>query len=570
MLRAAVQEERFSRLKHDATFPEQSIRWILETRKIDLASVDCVVFYEKPFVRFERLLYTYLGFAPSGLRSFCESMPRWAREKLFQRKRLLRALRGLPGGERWNGKLWFSEHHLSHAASAFYPSPFEEAAILTVDGVGEWTTTQIAVGEGAMIRPLKEMSFPHSLGLLYSALTAFIGFKVNSGEYKVMGLAPYGEPRFAERMERELIDLRADGSFRLNMAYFRFATDLKMTGSAMATLLGTKPRHPEAPLDQVYIDIAASLQQLTEKVMLGLAHAAARETGKRYLCLAGGVALNCVANGKLLRDGCFEDIWVQPAAGDAGAAAGAAWAAYHMGMGVSRVSGIAFHGTFLGPAFDDEVVVRTLASLGACFEELDDEMLLTRCAEDLAAGKVLGWMQGAAEFGPRALGNRSILADPRPSQAQRDLNLKIKFRESFRPFAPAVLVERAKRYFSLDRESPYMAFVSPVLAEAQAGVAVPAVTHVDGSARVQTVAKKDNPRFHALLSRFEALTGCPMLVNTSFNVRGEPMILTPEHAYACFMGTGMDRLVIGNCYLTKEGQRGGSPYEKHASLFAAD
>lgn len=550
---SAVQEERFTRVKNDPSFPIQAITWILVANQLSLKDIDYVVFYEKPFVRFERILETQFAFAPAGFRMFREAMPRWIKEKLFQRQIITRILQKLPGGKKgWNGQLKFSNHHLSHAASAFYPSPFKEAAILTIDGVGEWATTTVAIGEGKDIDIKHELHFPHSLGLLYSAITAFLGFKVNSGEYKIMGLAPYGTSKFAEIIKRELIHIKPDGSFRLNMDYFAFATDIKMTDNRLSTLLKMQPRPPGGPLDQKYKDLAASIQAVTEEIMLKLAQSVAQETGLKYLCLAGGVALNCVANGKILRKGYFEDIWVQPAAGDAGGAAGAALAFYHLALSKPRHLNRETQGLFLGPAFDQCEIANQLSALGAQYEVLDEATLIKRCSEDLAQELILGWMNGAAEFGPRALGNRSILGDPRPRDAQRTLNLKIKFRESFRPFAPAILAEKASNWFDLDRYSPHMAFTCPVHEDKKA--IIPAVTHVDGSARVQTVTQQNNDRFYKLLRQFDELTGCPLLINTSFNVRGEPIVLTPTEAFNCFMNTEMDRLVIGNCLLLKEKQ----------------
>jgi carbamoyltransferase len=572
---AAAQEERFTRKKHDAGFPANALRYCLAEAGLSLADVDHVVFYDKPFLKFERLLETYLAFAPKGFSSFRLAIPVWLREKLFLRNLLERELRQIDGDGKAEGKLLFSEHHLSHAASAFFPSPFREAAVLTLDGVGEWATSSVAVGRGNRLEMIKEIHFPHSLGLLYSAFTYYTGFKVNSGEYKLMGLAPYGEPRYVRQILDHLIDVKADGSFRLNMDYFGYCTGLTMTSPRFHALFGGAPRPPEAPLEQRHMDLAASVQAVTEEVILRLGRSIARETGMANLCLAGGVALNCVANGKLLRDGAFERIWIQPAAGDAGGALGAALAVHHLFLGQAREpdgASDAMQGSYLGPAFAQGEIENCLSALGAKFEVLDDGMLLERCAADLAEGKALGWFQGRMEFGPRALGGRSILGDARSPTMQKILNLKVKYRESFRPFAPSVLRERAADWFELTDDSPYMALVADVRAERRRPMTpaeqslfgidklnvprsdIPAVTHVDYSARIQTVHRETNPRYHALLERFEHVTGCPVLVNTSFNVRGEPIVCSPADAFRCFMGTGIDRLALGNCYLRKEDQ----------------
>jgi carbamoyltransferase len=571
---AAAQEERFTRRKHDASFPEKAVNYCLSEGGVPLSSLDAVVFYEKPFLKFERLLETYMSVAPRGFRQFLAAMPVWLREKLFQRHLLNSELRKIDAG--FNpAKLLFSEHHLSHAASAFFPSPFERAAILTLDGVGEWTTTAAGLGDGNRIEMLKEMQFPHSIGLLYSAFTYYTGFKVNSGEYKLMGLAPYGEPVFADKILEHLLDLKPDGSFRLNQSYFDYMTGFTMTNCRFEKLFGEPVRDPADGLTSFHMDIAASIQAVTEEIVLRLTRSLAAETGEPDLCLAGGVALNCVANGKVLRDGRFRRIWVQPASGDSGGAVGAALAAYHMEFAQPREASNArdgMAGAYLGPAYEaDEIAVR-LAAAGARFETLDDQELYERTVDALVGEKAVGWFQGRMEFGPRALGNRSILADPRSPNMQRTLNLRVKHRESFRPFAPAVLAEDVSAWFDYDRESPYMLFVAdvhasrrrPMTAEARAmsGIdkinvvrsEIPAVTHVDYSARLQTVHAETNPRFHALLSRFKARTGCPVLVNTSFNVRGEPIVCTPEDAFRCFMGTDIEMLVVGNCMLRKEDQ----------------
>jgi carbamoyltransferase len=568
---AAAQEERFTRKKHDAAFPVRAVEYVLEAAGIGLSDVDHVAFYDKPFLKFERLLETYLAFAPRGYRSFAMAMPVWLKEKLFQKKLLADALLALDPGFDAEAKMLFSEHHQAHAASAFYPSPFDEAVVLTVDGVGEWATTAVALGRGRSLEIVREIHFPHSLGLLYSAMTYYLGFKVNSGEYKVMGLAPYGAPVYTATILENLIDVKPDGSFRLDMRYFDYCTGLTMTNARFDALFGGPPRRPDQPLTQKHMDLAASVQAATEEVMLRLTRALAAEFSIPNLCLAGGVALNCVANGKILRDGRFKNIWIQPAAGDAGGALGAALAACHGIGAVERrpVPGDSMRGGYLGPAFDQADIERRLQAAGARFHVLASDALTDRVAEGLAAGLAVGWHQGRMEFGPRALGGRSILGDPRSPAMQKILNLKVKYRESFRPFAPAVLREDVADWFELDADSPYMLLVAGVkesrrrtmTAEEQAlfgidklNVArsdIPAVTHVDYSARIQTAHADTNPRFHALLSRFKALTGCPVLVNTSFNVRGEPIVHTPEDAFRCFMGTELDLLAVGNCLLIK-------------------
>jgi carbamoyltransferase len=575
-IKAAAQEERFTRKKHDPGFPRHAIEYCLNEAGGTLADIDHVVFYDKPFIKFERLLETYLSFAPRGFRSFRIALPIWLKEKLFQKSMLRDALRELPGGDDWDGKLLFTEHHQSHAASAFFPSPFEEAAILTMDGVGEWSTTTLGLGRGNALEIVKEQHFPHSLGLLYSAFTYYTGFKVNSGEYKIMGLAPYGEPRYAQTILDNLMDLKADGTFRLNMDYFDYCTGLRMTNGRFDELFGGPARQPEQLLTQREMDLTASGQKVTEEVVLRRGRSIARQTGQRNLCLAGGVALNCVANGKLLRDGSFDSIWIQPAAGDAGGALGAALAGYHQLEGLPRpaINGHLDHmqGAYLGPAFSTDASARALTAAGAVFDILDDDEVITATADALALGKAVGWMQGRMEFGPRALGGRSILGDPRSPSMQKLLNLKVKYRESFRPFAPSILAEDVADWFELDQPSPYMLLVADVVErrrrqmtaeeEALFGIdklnvprsEIPAVTHVDYSARVQTVHEATNPRYWRLIQAFKQRTGCPVVVNTSFNVRGEPIVCTPEDAFRCFMGSEIEMLVVGNCLLRKEAQ----------------
>lgn len=572
---AAAQEERFTRKKHDLGYPKNSIDYCLKFAGLSAKDIDYVAFYDKPLSKFERLLNTYLAFAPRGFASFREAIPIWINEKLFHKNRLLRELKYLDSGVDWSERLLFSEHHLSHAASAFFPSPFERAAVLTMDGVGEWATTSLAIGEGNSLNVIREIHFPHSLGLLYSAFTYYTGFKVNSGEYKVMGLAPYGEPRYVELIKTHLIDIKDDGSFRLNLDYFDYCTGLRMTNERFHKLFGAPPRSPEIPLTQREMDIAASIQAVTEEVVLKLARSVAKETGERNLCLAGGVALNCVANGKLLREKIFDGIWIQPAAGDAGGALGAALASYYLFKGEQRnvVSrGDAMKGSYLGPSYSQAEIEASLMSIGAKFEILGDDELINYCANALVEGKAIGWHQGRMEFGPRALGARSIIGDARSPTMQKLLNLKVKYRESFRPFAPSVLREDVADWFDIDEDSPYMLFVADVKKNLRIAMSdeekklfgidklnlkrssIPAVTHVDYSARIQTVHKDTNPRYYALISRFKELTGCPVIVNTSFNVRGEPIVNTPDDAFRCFMGTGIEVLVIGNCFLRKEDQ----------------
>lgn len=572
---AAAQEERFTREKHDANYPTHAIEYCLREGGIKVADIDYFVFYEKPFVKFERLIETYLATAPRGFSSFRKSIPLWFGEKLFQKSMLVKKLQKAAPGVAWAEKLLFSEHHVSHAASAFYPSPFESAAVLTMDGVGEWTTTSLMLGKGNSLTPLKDIHFPHSLGLLYSAFTYHLGFKVNSGEYKVMGLAPYGEPKYAQVIRDNLIDIKADGSFRLAQEYFDYCTGLKMTNDRFTKLFNLPVRQSEDQLTQVHMDMAASLQAVTEEAVLTLATAVAKETGEQNICLAGGVALNCVANGKVLRDGKFKGIWIQPAAGDAGGALGAALAAYYMHLRNPRQvteKQDSMRGAYLGPAFSSREVENSLQKVGAKFSKVSDEALIEACADALANGKALGWFQSRMEFGPRSLGARSILADARSPKMQSVLNLKVKYRESFRPFAPIVLREDLEKWFEMDCDSPYTLLVAPVRADRRRAMTpaeqqlfgieklnvprseIPAVTHVDYSARIQTVHAETHPRLHRLLTTFKKKTGCPILVNTSFNVRGEPIVCSPEDAFRCFMGTELDVLAAENCILMKEDQ----------------
>ncbi len=572
---AAAQEERFTRKKHDSRFPVHAIGYCLEEAGTGLDGVDFVAFYDKPFLKFERLLETYLAFAPRGFTSFRMAMPLWLREKLFQKDLLSKELKRFDPGYDWANRLLFAEHHQSHAASAFFPSPFEEAVVLTMDGVGEWATTSAAIGRGNTLEVIKEIHFPHSLGLLYSAFTYYTGFRVNSGEYKLMGLAPYGEPKYTDLILEHLMDLKEDGSFRLDLDYFDYCTGLRMTSERFHALFGGAPRQPEELLTQHHMDLAASIQKVTEEVMLRLTRSLARETGMDNLCLAGGVALNCVANGKLLRDGAFKNIWIQPAAGDAGGALGAALTAHHLFQGQPRKvepDRDAMGGSYLGPAFSQDDIERGLLESGAVYKTLDEAELIAAVAQALADGKAVGWFQGRMEFGPRALGGRSILGDPRSPEMQKMLNLKVKYRESFRPFAPSVLGEAVGDWFDLNHDSPYMLLVADVQAKRRREMSeaeqalfgieklnvprseIPAVTHVDYSARVQTVHADTNPRYHALIARFHELTGCPVVVNTSFNVRGEPIVCTPTDAFHCFMGTEIEVLAVGDCLLRKEDQ----------------
>lgn len=588
---AAAQEERFTRRKHDSAFPAKAAAFCLAEAGCGLEGIDHVVFYEKPYLKFERLLETYFAMAPRGFSSFNMAIPLWIKQKLFQKHMLREALAELPGGERWNGSLLFTEHHQSHAASAFFPSPFRSAAVMTMDGVGEWCTTSVGVGEDNRLELLREIHFPHSLGLLYSAFTYYTGFKVNSGEYKLMGLAPYGEPRFAQTILDNLIQLNADGSFWLNQDYFDYCTGLTMTSRKFEALFGGPPRQPDDPLTQRDMDLAASIQLVTEQAVLRLARSARNQTGQRNLCLAGGVALNCVANGKLVSSGIFDDVWIQPAAGDAGGALGAALSVWHQyldqGRRIDDEERDAMSGSYLGPSFEQSEIVERLKCAGARFEIVENDEVIARTADALAGEKAVGWMQGRMEFGPRALGNRSILGDPRSPSMQKILNLKVKYRESFRPFAPSVLREDVADWFDLDTDSQYMLLVADVAnarrremtssQNALFGIErlnvcrseIPAVTHVDYSARIQTVHRQTNERYWALLSAFKQRTGCPILVNTSFNVRGEPIVCSPEDAFHCFMGTEIDQLVVGNCMLSKEDQDPGLARD-YRNSFAMD
>ncbi len=575
---AAAQEERFTRIKHDQSFPENAIRYCLTEAGLTLDDIDHIAFFEKPLLKFERLIETYLATAPHGFSSFRMAMPLWIKDKLFQKPGLVKDLRQFaPSGRGIEDKLLFAEHHESHAASAYFASPFDEAVVLTMDGVGEWATSSVAIGRGDTLETVKEIHWPHSLGLLYSAFTYYTGFRVNSGEYKVMGLAPYGEPRFADLIRKHLIDIRSDGSFWLDQRYFDYATGLTMTTRKFHDLFGGNPRNPDAPLTQRDMDLAASVQLVTEEVMQLIVRDLRQTYGIENLCLAGGVALNCVANGKLLRDGAFKSIFVQPAAGDAGGALGAALAAHARHVKAPRpqlhaTEADTLSGSYLGPSFSSDEIRGRLTASGAHFTELGDDELYDRTLDSIERGDAVGWFQGRMEFGPRALGNRSILGDPRNPKMQRDLNLKIKFRESFRPFAPSVLAEDVADYFEIHEPSPYMLMVADVKRNRRQhqtpdqmklfGIEklnvprsdIPAVTHVDYSARVQTVHAETNPRYHALISRFKERTGCSVLVNTSFNVRGEPIVCTPEDAFRCFMGTGMETLAVGNFLLNKAGQ----------------
>ena len=573
---AAAQEERFTRKKNDSGFPEHAISYCLDHAGVGINEMDLIGFYDKPLLTFDRLLETYLTYAPAGLESFVRSIPVWVKEKLLQKTTLTNGLNGLDRGKLDVEKLLFGFHHHSHAASAFYPSPFDEAAIIVMDGVGEWATTTIGEGRGTKVNLLDEIRFPHSLGMLYSAFTYYLGFKVNEGEYKVMGLAPYGEPIFADRIRENLIDIKNDGSFRLRMEYFNYCTGLTMTNSKFHELFGGPPRNSAEPLAQRDMDLARSVQVITEEIVLAICEGAYQKTGLKNLCLAGGVALNCVANGRILRESSFDNIWIQPAAGDAGASLGVALALSHdvgeTGRDRSLSSSDQMFGTYLGPSFEQADIETVLQSYNAIYRSVGDDELYEFVASSLADEKIVGWFQGRMEFGPRALGNRSILGDPRSERMQSMLNLKIKYRESFRPFAPAVLCEDVGEYFELEGESPYMLLVADVREERRHALEgdaiqakgldklriprsdVPAVTHVDNSARVQTVSRSTNPRFHQLLEAFKAKSGCSVLVNTSFNVRDEPIVCTPEDAYRCFMATEMDILIVGNTILIKEEQ----------------
>jgi carbamoyltransferase len=571
---AAAQEERFTRKKHDAGFPTHAVQYVLDEAGLSLSDVDHVAFYDKPFIKFERILETHVASAPFGLRTFSMAMPVWLREKLFLKRELVRHLEDFEDGFQ-SKKLMFAEHHLSHAASAFYPSPFEEAIVLTLDGVGEWATSTVSIGRGNSLEIVKELHFPHSLGLLYSAFTYYTGFRVNSGEYKVMGLAPYGEPRFKDLIIDKIMDLKADGSFRLDLSYFNYVTGLTMTNKKFSDLFGKPVREPESEdLTQFHMDIAASVQAVTEEIVLRMTKSLAEEYGIRNLCLAGGVALNCVANGEILRACHFDDIWIQPAAGDAGGALGVAYAVWHKELDKPRTvhPKDSMRGAYLGPKYGASEIVAEIKAAGGVFRELTSDEITQETAQGLADGKAIGWFQGRMEFGPRSLGGRSILGDPRSEDMQRTLNLKVKYRESFRPFAPSVLREDVSDWFQIDDDSPYMLLVAGVAENIRRKMSVkeqakfgidklnvkrsdlPAITHVDYSARIQTVHEKTNPRYHQLISQFKKLTGCPVVVNTSFNVRGEPIVNTPTDAFRCFMGTGLDILVIENIILIKDDQ----------------
>ena len=571
---AAAQEERFTRKKHDASYPKNAINYVLKEAGLKLSDVDHVVFYEKPFLKFERLLETYVGFAPSGFKSFSMSMPLWLSEKLFQKKMLFDALKEQDNNFIDIKKINFSEHHLSHSASAFFSSPYDEAIILTLDGVGEWATTTVSLGKNNKINILKEIHFPHSVGLLYSAFTYFLGFKVNSGEYKVMGLAPYGEPKFKDIILDKLIDVKEDGSFRLNMDYFNYATGLSMTNNKFAKLFNMGRREPEDKLLQIHMDMAASIQAATEEIVLKITRFLSKEFKLENLCMAGGVALNCVANGKILKEGLFKNIWIQPASGDAGGALGAAQAFYYQELDNKRkiLKTDSMNGSYLGPKFTDDQVEDELKNCGANFKKLTPDQIIKDTAKALSEEKAVGWFQGRMEFGPRSLGNRSIIADSRSEKMQKNLNLKVKYRESFRPFAPAVLFEKVSEWFEINCESPYMLLVADVkkskqlqMTEEQKNLfgidklnikrsSIPSVTHVDYSARIQTVHKETNPIFHKLIEEFEGITKYPVLVNTSFNVRGEPIVCSAADAFNCFMGTDLDVLVCNNFILYKDNQ----------------
>jgi carbamoyltransferase len=574
-INAAAQEERFTRKKHDSGYPFHAIEFVLKFSNIKLSEIDAIVFFEKPFLKFERLLETYVAMAPKGFTQFTKAMPSWLREKLFQKNMLIQLLKSHDANFNHSKKLFFSEHHLSHAASAFYPSPFNKAIVLTADGVGEWATTTVAIGDGKNLNIKKEIHFPHSLGLLYSAFTYYTGFKVNSGEYKLMGLAPYGKPKYADLIKSELIDIKEDGSFRLDQKYFNYTTGLTMTNKKFHDLFGENPRNSKKEkLTEFHMDIAASIQEVTEEVMLKMCKSLKEEYKISNLCLAGGVALNCVANGKIYKEKIFDNIWIQPAAGDAGGSIGAALAYWHIELGNQKQNkGIdQMNGSYLGPEFKNEEIEKKLSDLGAKFHFLNDNELINKTATDLSKGNGIGWFQGRMEFGPRALGGRSIIADPRSETMQKNLNLKVKYRESFRPFAPSVLREDVGNWFDYDKDSPYMLIVSNIKKEKQKKMSdeekklfgikklnikrsdIPAVTHIDYTARIQTVHKETNEKYYNLIKMFKEKTNCPVVVNTSFNVRGEPIVNSPEDAFNCFMGTELDKLVIGNFYLDKKEQ----------------
>ena len=575
---AAAQEERFTRKKHDSSYPFNAVEFVLKFTKLKLSEVDYIVFYEKPFLKFERLLETYVAFAPRGFKQFTKSMPSWLREKLFQKNMLMKFLREHDKNFKDEKKMFFSEHHLSHAASAYFPSPFDEAIVLTADGVGEWATTTVAIGKGKDLTIKKEIHFPHSLGLLYSAFTYYTGFKVNSGEYKLMGLAPYGEPKYVDLIKDNLIHIKNDGSFKLSQEYFDYAVGLKMTNSKFHKLFGQEPRDSSKDkITQFHMDIAASIQKVTEEVMLTLAESLKNEYKISNLCLAGGVALNCVANGKILEKKIFDKIWVQPAAGDAGGSLGAALALWYLELKQDRQTGQKdkdqMNGSYLGPSYSQKEIEEELNKLNAKYSLMNDQEVIENTSESLKNGEAIGWFQGRMEFGPRALGGRSILGDPRSSSMQKNLNLKVKYRESFRPFAPSILRESVNEWFKINEESPYMLLVAEVLDDKKIKMSddekklfgieklnikrsdIPAVTHVDYSARIQTVHQDTNPKYYSLLKKFKEKTSCPVLINTSFNVRGEPIVNTPADAFNCFMGTELDKLVIGNCFLDKKKTR---------------
>ena len=572
---AAAQEERFTRKKHDSSYPYNAVKFVLEFAKLNLSDVDHIVFYEKPFLKFERLLETYVAFAPRGFKQFTKSMPTWLREKLFQKNMLMKLLKEHDQNFVNEKKIYFSEHHLSHAASAFFPSPFKDAVVLTADGVGEWATTTVAIGKDQDLSIKKEIHFPHSLGLLYSAFTYYTGFKVNSGEYKLMGLAPYGEPKYVSLIKDNLIDVKEDGSFKLSQEYFDYATGLKMTSDKFHNLFGKEPRNSkEDKLTEFHMDVAASIQKVTEEVMIKMAKSLKNEFNHKNLCLAGGVALNCVANGKILEQKIFENIWIQPAAGDAGGSLGAALAIWHLELKNKRqISNNQMQGSYLGPSYTQQEIEKELKKSNADFNVLNENEIIEKTAESLKNGEAVGWFQGRMEFGPRALGGRSILGDPRSSTMQKNLNLKVKYRESFRPFAPSVLREDVDKWFKINEDSPYMLLVAEVLDDKKIKMTdeeknlfgidklnikrsdIPAVTHVDYSARIQTVHSETNPKYYSLIKKFKEKTNCSVLINTSFNVRGEPIVNTPNDAFNCFMGTEMDKLVIGNCFLDKKKQK---------------
>ena len=587
---AAAQEERFTRKKHDSSYPFHAIEFVLKYANLKLNDIDQIVFFEKPFLKFERLLETYVAFAPRGFMSFCKAMPVWLKDKLFQKKMLFKELKRHDENFKDESKLFFSEHHLSHAASAFFPSPFDDAIVLTADGVGEWATTTVAIGKGNKIDIKKEIHFPHSLGLLYSAFTYYTGFKVNSGEYKLMGLAPYGVPIYKDKILEKLIDIKEDGSFRLDQTYFNYATGLTMTNRKFDDLFGQKPRNEKKDkLTQFHMDIAASIQEVTEEVMIKLSRSLKKEYGIANLCLAGGVALNCVANGKILKSKIFDNIWIQPASGDAGGSLGAALALWYDEQNNPRTINPKddMQGSYLGPEYTQSEIEKELKTIGAKFDILSEDNLINKTAEDLSNGNAIGWFQGRMEFGPRALGGRSILGDPRSSDMQKILNLKVKYRESFRPFAPSILNEDLKEWFEMNCDSPYMLMVSKLNTEKifemndeqkkLFGIEklnikrseIPAVTHVDYSARVQTVHEETNKKYYKLIKKFKEKTNCPVIVNTSFNVRGEPIVNTPTDAFNCFMGTELDKLVIGNCYLEKNLQNSALK-KNYASKFERD